>query len=225
MPLITAIEKQPRRRRANVFLDGEFALSLRLDVIAIARLEVGLALEPFRRTEIEAEDQRLGAVEAALKLLAMSPRSERDLRDRLKNRRKFGLEAVEHAIGRMRELGYLDDASYARYYVEARQASPRSKRALAFELQRKGVGKQHVEPALEGHSDAHAAYEAAQRRLRSLRDADRQTFERRLGNFLASRGFGYGLAHSTVARCWRELHAGDADETDNAFADARHAEP
>ena len=210
MPVITAIEKQPRRQRANVFLDGEFALSLRLDVITIARLEVGLELWPERRTELEAEDQRLGAVEAALKLFAMGPRSEHDLRDRLRNRRNFAVEAVDHAVKRMRELGYLNDAAFARYYVEARQASPRSKRALTFELQRKGIAKGHVETALEEHSDADAAYDAAQRRLRALREADRQTFERRLGNFLASRGFGYGIARATIARCWRELHEGDA---------------
>jgi regulatory protein len=206
MPTITAIEKQPRRQRANVFLDGEFAFSLRLDVIALGRLEVGTELDAVRRRELEAEDQRLGAVEAALRLLAMGPRSERDLRDRLKGRRGFTADATEQAVRRMKELGYLNDAAFARYYVEARQASPRAKRALAFELSRKGVGKQHVETALEAHSDAESAYEAAQRRLRSLRDADRQTFERRLGNFLASRGFGYGVARSTVARCWQEMH-------------------
>ncbi len=99
MPTITAIEKQPRRQRANVFLDGEYAFSLRLDVITFARLEVGLELEPKRRRELEAEDQRLGAIEAALKLLAMGPRSEHDLRDRLKGRRGFTAEATEHAVG------------------------------------------------------------------------------------------------------------------------------
>jgi regulatory protein len=210
MPVITAIEKQPRRQRADVHLYGEDVLNLRLDVIVMAGLVVGLELEPERRRELEAEDQRLGAVEAALKLLAMGPRSERDLRERLERRRGYRAEAVDHAIGRMRELGYLNDATFARYYVEARQASPRSKRALSFELLRKGVAKGHVEAALEGHSDAEAAYEAAQRRLRALREADRQTFERRLGNFLASRGFGFGIARSTVARCWQELHADDA---------------
>jgi len=206
MPTITAIEKQPRRRRANVFLDGEHALSLRLDVIALARLEVGMELDGSRRAGLEAEDQRLGAIEAALKLLAMAPRSEHDLRERLGRRRGFRPAAVDHAVGRMRELGYLNDAAFARYYVEARAASPRSKRALAFELAGKGVDKHHTETALEGHSDAGAAYDAAQRRLRSLRDADHQTFERRLGNFLAGRGFGYGVARATIARCWQELN-------------------
>jgi regulatory protein len=185
---------------------------LRLDVVAMGRLVVGQELSPARRAELEAEDQRLGALEAALKLVAAGPRSERDLRERLTRRRGFGREAVDHAVGRLRELGYLDDSVFARYYVEARQASPRSKRALSFELSRKGVAKLHVEAALEAHSDAEAAYAAAQRRVRSLATADRQTFERRLGSFLASRGFGYGVARSTVARCWQELRGDGATQ-------------
>jgi SOS response regulatory protein OraA/RecX len=117
----------------------------------------------------------------------------------------------------MKELGYLNDASFARYYVEARQASPRSKRALQFELARKGVARDHVETALGEHSDADAAYSAAQRRLRALQGADRQTFERRLGNFLAARGFGYGVARSTIARCWQEMQ-GEGDDAESHFS-------
>jgi regulatory protein len=206
MPVITALEKQPRRPRANVHLDGEYAFSLRLDVITLARLSVGQPLEAEQRRELEAEDQRLGAMEAALKLVALGPRSEHDLLERLEQRRGFSREAVDHAVRRLRELGYVNDSAFARLYVEARQASPRSKRALSFELARKGVDKRHVEAALEAHSDAKAAYDAAQRRLRSLAGADRQTFERRLGSFLSSRGFGYGVARATIARCWQELH-------------------
>ncbi|HLG12269.1 MAG TPA: regulatory protein RecX [Dehalococcoidia bacterium] len=210
MPTITAIEKQKRRQRANVHLDGEYALSLRLDVLQMARLAVGADLPQERRQELEAEDQRLGAVESALRLLAMGPRSEHDLRERLTRRRGFRREAVDHAVQRMRELGYLNDAAFARFWVESRQAgTPRSKRALAFELSRKGIGREQLEEALDGVSDAEAAYDAAQRRLRSLQGLDKQTFERRLGSFLNSRGFGYGVARSAIQRCWAELDGVD----------------
>jgi regulatory protein len=205
MPVITRIEKQKRKPRADVYLDGDLVLSLRLDVITMSRLAVGDELSSARQKEIEAEDQRLGALEAALRLLALGPRSERDLRERLERRRGFSRPAVDQAVGRMRELGYVNDAAFAKQYVENRQASPRSKRALAFELGRKGVDRGHTDVALEDYDDAEAAYAAAQRRLRGLRDADRVTFERRLGNFLASRGFGYGVARITIQRCWREL--------------------
>jgi regulatory protein len=210
MPVITAIEKQKRKQRANVHLDGEYALSLRLDVILTSHLAIGAELPQERCRELEAEDQRLGAVESALRLLAMGPRSEHDLRERLTRRRGFQREAVDHAVQRMRELGYLNDAAFARFWVESRQSStPRSKRALAFELSRRGVSREQLDGALEDVSDTDAAYDAAQRRLRSLRDLDKQTFERRLGNFLSSRGFGYGVARATIQRCWVERDGAD----------------
>jgi len=211
MPTITAIEKQKRARRANVHLDGEYALSLRIDLVATARLAVGAELPHDRRRELEAEDQRLGAIESALRLLAMGPRSEHDLRERLTRRRGFRNEAVDAAVARMRELGYLDDAAFARFWVESRQAGmPRSRRALAFELSRKGVDREQTEVALDGVSDAEAAYDAAQRRLRVLRNVDKQTFERRLGTFLNSRGFGYGVSRAAIQRCWAEMN-GEAE--------------
>ena len=219
MPLITSIEKQKRKPRAEVYLDGVLALNLRLDVITMARLAVGDELDDSRRIQLEAEDQRLGALEAALRLLALGPRTERDLRERLERRRGYRPEAVDAAVSRMRELGYINDAAYAKLYVEIRQASPRSKRALTFELGRKGVHRDHTDVALEDYDDVEAAYTAAQRKLRSLAAADRVTFERRLGNFLASRGFGFGVARSTIQRCWSERSERDnegGDETGDA---------
>src|SRR5262249_41183467 len=135
----------------------------------------------------------------------IQPRSEKDLRDRLR-RRGFHTPAVDSAITRMRELSYIDDAAFARFWVDARQAStPRSRRALAFELSRKGVTRELASETVSELSDEEAAYEAAQRRLRALRTLDYEAFTRRLGNFLASRGFGYGVSRSTIDRCWSEL--------------------
>jgi regulatory protein len=213
MPTITALQKQKRRPRIDVYLDSELGLSLRLDLVAMARLAVGMEMTHARRHELEDEDQRLGAIEASLRLLAMGPRSEHDLRERLSRRRGFRHEAVDAAVARMRELGYLNDAAYARMWVESRQAStPRSRRAIAFELSRKGVDRAHTEAALEEYSDADAAFEAAQRRLRALRGLDRATFHRKLGSFLNSRGFGYGVARATIDRCWQLVNEGESED-------------
>jgi regulatory protein len=166
---------------------------------------VGDDLSIARREQLQSEDQRLTAIESALRLLAVQPRSERDLTDRLR-RRGLPRGAVDAAVTRMRELGYLNDAAFAKFYVEARlAATPRSRRALAFELGRKGVRRELADESLSDVSDSEAAYEAAQRRLRALRALDRQTFTRRLGTFLSSRGFGYGVARATIDRCWAEL--------------------
>jgi regulatory protein len=204
MPVITAVERLRFKRRADIWLDGEKAFSLSLDLIAVAKLAPGRELSESAAAALREQDERAQAVEGALKLLSLGPRSERDLRLRLR-RRGLGRGAVDHAVARMRELGYLDDAAFARSYVESRQAStPRSRRYLAFELRQKGVDKDVAAPALDNVSDEEAAYRAAQRRMRSLRGLERAAFQRRLGSFLAARGFGYGTARAVIDRCWRE---------------------
>lgn len=217
MARITAIERQKRRKRFDVDVDGSYAFSLSLDLVVERKLAIGDEITDAGRREIEAEDQRRTAIASALRLLAATPRSEKDLRDRL-GRKGLRRAAVENAITRMRELGYLDDATYARFYVDARQAStPRSRRALAFELGRKGIDRELASDAVAELSDADAAYDAARRRLRAFRALDRQAFIRKLGAFLASRGFGYGVARQAIDRCWAELH--DEDDTGGDAAD------
>ncbi|MPZ49122.1 MAG: RecX family transcriptional regulator [Dehalococcoidia bacterium] len=206
-PTVTAIEKQKRRPRADLYLDGVYACTLGIDLIFERHIAVGTQITDTQRRDLETDDQRRGAIAAALRLLSVMPRSEQDLRDRLKHR-DFRRTAVDAAITRMRELGYLDDAAFARFWIEARQAAtPRSRRALAFELSRKGIDRDLVSETIAPLSDADAAYAAAQRRLRSLCGLDRPGFTRRLGSFLASRGFSYAVARSAIDRCWAELTA------------------
>jgi regulatory protein len=205
VPSVTAIEKQRRHSRAAVYFAEREPLDLRLDVIVQAGLAPGQDLSDRRRAELVADSQRLDAIDAALRLLALRPRTEKDLRERLR-RRALPRPAIDAAVERVRELGYLDDAAFARLWVESRQAStPRSRRALAFELGRKGVTQPVAAETVADVSDEDAAYEAARRRLRALRNLDRQSFFRRLGSFLSSRGFSYGVARTTIERCWREI--------------------
>ena len=102
MPLITALEKQNRRPRFDLYLEGVFAFALRPELVLAAGLAVGAELSSERQRWLYDEEQRLGAIEAALRLLAMSPRSEKELRDRLK-KRGFKKAALEAAVTRVRE--------------------------------------------------------------------------------------------------------------------------
>ncbi len=205
MATITSVTRWTRQRRADVALDDGSAFSLSLDVIADRGVAEGGSLTAAERQALEDEDQRRGAIQSALRLVAAHPRSEQDLRQRLR-RRKWSPTAANAAVARMRELGYLDDSAFARFFVEGRQAStPRSRRFLQYELARHGVDKETVVEATDGVSDEEAAYDAAQRRLRVLQGLDYQTFQRRLGTFLSSRGFGYGVARQVIDRCWQEV--------------------
>lgn len=208
---ITAIERQPRRRRANVYLDGHLALALSLDVLAQAGLRPGDDLSPSQLEELRQAEARHTALASALRLLSYRPRSEAELRQRLARRDTPPL-IVDETIARLRDSALVDDEAFARSWVDSRdQTSPRSRRLLAAELRAKGVDAHTVRQSLAALDEDDAAYRAARRRARSLAAPSYADFRRRLGDFLLRRGFGYETVRSTVARLWEELAPSQAD--------------
>lgn len=213
--IVTAVVKQHRRRRVNIFVDGEFALSLGAELAAERSIHPGRTLAPDELRALADAEARRSALESALRLLSYRPRSERELRDRLA-RKGFARRVIDETAGRLRELGYLDDAAFARFWTETRQAlRPRSRRLLTGELRWRGVAPATAEEVTVDISDPEAAYRAASRRLRALRGLDYPRFRERLGGFLTRRGFSYAVARRTIERCWAELGREQADESAN----------
>ncbi|MGD0205601.1 MAG: RecX family transcriptional regulator [Dehalococcoidia bacterium] len=205
---ITAIEKQRRRQRANVYLDGRYALSLSLELVAQAGLHEGDALSPQQVDSLRQADVRHQAQEAALRLLAYRPRSESEMRQRLA-RRGLPEEVVQETIARLREQGLLSDAAFARFWVETRdQNSPRGRRLLWREFSAKGIEREIARQAIAAVAEEDAALRAAQKKARHLQGQDYPLFRRRLGDFLLRRGFPYPTVRTTVERLWREGQQG-----------------
>ena len=208
---VTAIEKQRRKKRLNLFLDGRFALGLSTDVAAQVSLRVGDEVDGDRLRALREAEARADAMSAALRLLSYRPRSETELRQRLA-RRGAPPALVDSTIERLRELGLVDDAAFARSWVESRErASPRGQRLLRQELRAKGVNSDASREVVEGVDEAEAALRASARRAASLSGLPQAEFRRRLGDFLRRRGFDYETIRLTVERRWRELAEGRDD--------------
>ena len=201
---ITAIEKQRRRRRANVYLDGRFTFSLSLGLLTEAGLHEGDALTPQQVDSLRQADVRHQAHEAALRLLAYRPRSEAEIRQRLA-RRGLPPQVVQETIARLRDQGLLSDAAFARFWVETRdQSSPRGRRLLWQELSAKGIERETIRQAIAPVAEEDAALRAAQKKARHLQGQDYPVFRRRLGDFLLRRGFPYPTVRTIVERLWLE---------------------
>lgn len=214
--IVTAVERQRRRRRVTVFVDGAFALALGAELAAERDVRPGRTITPGELSSLAEAEAKRGALESALRLLSYRPRSERELRERLA-RKGFRRPAIDETAGRLRDLGYLDDAAFARFWTETKQAlRPRSRRLVASELRRRGVERDTAEEATAGIADEDAAYAAASRRLRALRGLEYRTFRERLGGFLTRRGFSYDVARRTIERCWTELEEENSEQEDGS---------
>jgi regulatory protein len=205
---VTALKVQSRNKaRVNVYLDGQFAFGLAK--IEAARLRVGQELDEAALARVRKADEVEQAYERALKLLATRPRSEAEVRRRLREH-EVAESVVEEVLVRLRRAGLADDGAFANYWVENRaEFRPRSKRALLIELKRKGVVGDALEEALVGVNDAEAAYQVAAQRARRLRTLPRLEFRRKLGQFLARRGFDYETIEPILERVWTEMQAGE----------------
>jgi regulatory protein len=193
-----------RDRRVNVFLDERLAFSLSAEVVLKEGLRAGQELSETDLERLAGADRRQKCLEAAYRLLAIRPRSEQEIRQRLQ-KRGFESDHLEKAIASLKEKGLLDDGAFARFWKDNRQSfRPRSRRLTALELRRKGVDGAAIEPVVNEIDDVESAYRAALGRARRLIPSDYQEFRRRLGEYLVRRGFDYDIIQRTVDKIWTE---------------------
>jgi regulatory protein len=203
-------------QRVSVFIDGEFALGVSLSTITKAGLYVGKPLSDEEYARLEQLESADKAFQAALRFLEARPRSASEVRERLA-RKEFAPPAIDAALERLVQLELIDDAAFARLWVENRQASrPRGTSALREELRRKGVSADvaaHVlsDEELTGDEPARAMALARTALRKYAGAADRATFTRRLGGYLQRRGFRFDIIRPIVDQLWGEAK-GAADE-------------
>lgn len=194
----TITDIQPQRRdnaRVSVFIDGAFAFGLHIDLQLEHYLKKGDVLDEEKIALMLKQDTVKKATATALNLIAYRPRAGGELTTKLRER-GYEAEAIDGAIGRITELGYLDDRDYANRWVESRQLHrPRSTRMLKQELQQKGVDREIIESTIEEAEidEFGDALALGRKKAESFRALDPQVRERRLSGFLARRGYGYGV--------------------------------
>ncbi len=137
------------------------------------------------------------ATRRGLRLLARRARTRHELRERLAA--DHTPAAVEQALERLTELGYLDDTALAAAYLSTVRAGERSASMLRRELLRRGVAAGTTEAAVASHDDERASLAAAQRRLRALSQLDPERRMRRLRDHLLRRGFDSNTVRHTLA--------------------------
>lgn len=189
---ITALEPQKGDPdRCSVYVDGGFCLGLHREVAVLAGLKVGRQVDGKRLLEAALRDQERRAFDDGLLYLSGRDRSRQEVERRL--RRRYPPELTAAVVARLAGMGWLDDAAVAQRYVAARQGYGASR--LLRDLLRRGIARELALAAIDqglGRQDrTEELRELAGRRLAAMGSVDRVTAERRLGAFLARRGFDF----------------------------------
>ena len=124
--------------------------------------------------ETRSGDPETRARQICLRLLTAEPKTRAQLAQALQ-RRGVPADAAEAVLSRFADAGLIDDASFARAWVESRHHSRGlSRRSLSAELRRRGVDSEEIREAvdtLDPEQEAATARRLVEQKLASTRDS------------------------------------------------------
>jgi regulatory protein len=159
-----------------------------------------------------AADPEAVARQICLQLLTAAPRTRAQLARAL-GRRGVPPDAAEAVLERFADVQLIDDATFARAWVDSRHhGRGLARRALAAELRQRGVAAPDIQEAvsqLDPDQEYATARALVERRLEATRGLPMPTRVRRLTGMLARKGYPAELSYRVV----RTALAGRLPET------------
>jgi regulatory protein len=204
---ITKIEPQKRRPgRKNIYADGTFVAGVSDETLIRLALRAGDEITPDTATALQRFEGFFHAKSIALRLLSTRPRTEREIRDRLREK-EFGDDEIARTIDELLKANLLNDREFARMFIrDALALKPLGRIALRRKLLLLGVEKSVADETLDeafANLDLHDVVLAASKQFlkkaRALRKGeDPRKLRSRLTAFLLRRGYPWNVAGPIV---------------------------
>lgn len=131
-------------------------------------------------------------MEYALRALARRAHTSFELREKLKKRPEYTVTFENQLIGRLTELGLLNDQAYLRTAIDsATRIKPQGRFKLANLLRQKGISMKDTETAWKEMeiNEKDLALDALNRAAKRFAKVPREKLYQKRAQFLASRGF------------------------------------
>ena len=147
------------------------------------------------------QDPEARARQICLRLLTAAPRTRAQLAEAM---RHVGIpaEAADAVLARFADVGLIDDAAFARAWVESRHYSRGlSRRSLSAELRRQGIDTEEIREAvgtLDPEQEVATARRLVDQRMAGTRGQPPETRVRRLAGMLARKGYPPGLVFRLI---------------------------
>lgn len=171
------------------------------------------------------DDPVAQARQVCLRLLTLAPRTRAQLAGALR-RRGIPDHAADEVLDRFTDVGLIDDAAFARAWVESRHYSRGlAGRALAAELKQRGVAATDIREAIDEQlapdAEVSAARRLVERKLAATRGQPADQRTRRLAGMLARKGYPPGLAFRVIREALEAegTHASLEDEPPFEYPD------
>lgn len=202
MAKISKIEVQKRNsERVNIFLDGEYAFSISMELAYKEGVKVNSEIDAERLKEIANKESFIRCRESALRIIERNYKTEKEVREKLVLK-GYEQEAIDKAIDFLKEYKFLDDGNYTKMFIKNKLNSQGSQK-IKYSLMQKGVSKEVIEKELSNvdrEEEKISALNLAKKKINTImkRETDTYKISGKLYRFLMTKGFNYELVKEVV---------------------------
>lgn len=204
---ITRVERHVKKADMfDIYLNGQLACTVHEDTLISMRLLKGRKLSNHELAQLAFEERVSEALARAIRILGRRPHASSEVKHKLL---QAGVEedVIEAVMHKLRADQLLDDRSFAEQWTFGRMTSQKKGRNwVRYELQQKGVAKEHIEAAMR-NVDRTVEYEnALQLGMKKWRQTSGELRSRKQKTavYLMRRGYPSDLVRRVVQVCASE---------------------
>ncbi|MFT5130414.1 MAG: regulatory protein [Rhodothermales bacterium] len=195
-----------RGKRVRIELEDGDTLTLPTAVVFQYGIFPGYLFDDHEWLAILQDAEAQACYDKLLDLISRRPHSETEMQRKLRQR-EFPAPLIQSTLARAKESGLLDDAIFAKLYIEEKERlTELSRGRIVADLRKRGITRQIIEDALyeleeegqipTGDHERDKAMRAATRKWEQLaREEDPYKRREKLLRFLAGRGFTADLCY------------------------------
>ncbi len=191
MVITDIVMQRKNTKRYSVFIDGIFAFGMSDVDILFYKLKIGDEILPERYEYILNEVIYTKAMEKATRFLSYRVRSEKEIREKLKQ--DFSDEITRRVIEVLKNYEYIDDRVFARAFIsDSINLKKDGKFKIKYNLFQKGVDEEIIEEIFAEFEDKgeNNVINLIDKKTGGKRDLDMKA-KKKLYYFLSNKGYTY----------------------------------
>lgn len=202
------IEQNNNKERVNIYIDHEFFAGVHKEVVYKFRIEEGVQVDKEKLALLIYDENLRSAKNKAFNILARTMQSEMLLRDKL-SKEGYQEEIIDNVIEILKDYKMIDDEEYAKNYVRNKMNNNKyGKKRIIFELTKRKISEDIINKAISEIEDEkiyeNAVY-LAKKKLRSIKDKERNKIYQKLSQYLAYKGYDYEIIRKVVNAVMKDL--------------------
>jgi regulatory protein len=202
--IITRIEQQKRNKhRFSIYVDGEYSFAVHEDVLISCRLLKGKEIDVAEWEYIIIEEEKKKAERVGLHYLSYRPRATKEMVLHLASK-DFTSEIIDTLIERWTQVGYLNDHTFAKQWLEERiRLKKKGRLLLREELKQKGVSSNIIDQVMvtvDQDEEFRACLELAQKKKRMIKETEKRKAKQKLYAYLQRRGYPFEMIQTVLLK-------------------------